>query len=83
MAEIMLAYDENGVLREFDEYKHIVVCRHCTRPYRQHTEDQVPGFREIDHDICPYCHNSNGSSGDVEFYNAALSDEETKRLKKK
>ena len=74
----MLAYDENGDLREFEECENIVVCNHCKKPYRQRTEEQVPGFR----DICPYCHESNGRSGDVEFYNEPLSDIEVKSLKK-
>ena len=78
----MLAYDENGDLREFGECENIVVCNHCKKPYRQRTEEQVPGFRDVDDDICPYCHESNGRSGDVEFYNEPLSDEEVKGLKK-
>lgn len=62
----MLAYDENGDLREFEECENIVVCNHCKKPYRQRTEEQVPGFRDVDDDICPYCRESNGRSGDVQ-----------------
>ncbi len=50
----MLAYDENGKMREFQEYEHIVICKYCKKSYRQYVEEQVPGFREIDDDICPY-----------------------------
>ena len=78
----MKAYDENGNLREFEECENILVCNHCKKPYRQRTEEQVPGFRDVDDDICPYCHESNGRSGDVEFYNEPLSDIEVKSLKK-
>ena len=78
----MLAYDENGDLRGFEERENIVVCNHCKKPYIQRIEEQVPGFRDIDDDICPYCHESNGRSGDVEFYNEPLSDGDVKSLKK-
>lgn len=78
----MLAYDENGIMREFYEHEGIVKCLHCNRLYRQRTEEQVPGFREVDEDICPYCNKSNGRSGDVEFYNYAISIEELSKLKK-
>ena len=78
----MLAYDENGIMREFEESNDIVVCKHCKKMYYQHTTDQVPGFRDVDDDICPYCKKSNGKSGDVEFYNRVLTQEELNRLKK-
>ena len=77
----MFAYDENGDLREFEDYENIVVCNHCKKLYRQHIEEQIPGFRDIDDDICPYCHESNGRSGDVEFYNEPFSDVGVKILK--
>ena len=76
----MLEYDENGNLRDFEENEGIVICNHCKKPYRQRTEEQVPGFREADSDICPYCHKSNGRSYDVEFFNKPLSDDEIKKL---
>lgn len=78
----MLAYDENGIMREFEENDDIVVCTHCKKPYYQHTIEQVPGFRDVDDDICPYCKESNGRSGDVEFFNRALTQEEINKLKK-
>ena len=51
----MMAYDENGDLREFGEYDDIVICKYCKKMYHRHIEEQVPGFREADDDICPYC----------------------------
>lgn len=78
----MMAYDENGVLREFEESNGVVVCGHCKKMYHQHTVEQVPGFREVDNDICPYCKQSNGRSGDVEFFNRALTQEELNSMKK-
>ena len=78
----MMAYDENGDLREFEESNSVVVCKHCKKMYDQHTEEQVPGFRTVDDDICPYCKKSNGRSGDVEFFNRALTQEELDNLKK-
>lgn len=32
----MLAYNENGILTEFEEYDHIAVCKFCKKPYYQH-----------------------------------------------
>ena len=76
----MLAYDENGDLREYEEDEGIVICKHCKRAYLQCIEEQVPGFRDIAEDVCPYCHESNNWSSDVEFYNKPLSRDEVKRL---
>lgn len=77
----MLAYDENGVIREFYEHEGVVVCSHCYRLYKQLIEEQIPGFREVNDDICPYCKKSNGRSSDVEFYNYVLSMEELSNMK--
>lgn len=68
----MLAYNENGNLQEFEENSSIVLCSKCRMKYRQRTVEQVPGFREIDEDICPFCGYVNGRSSDVEFYNSKL-----------
>lgn len=68
----MIAYNENGQLQEYEENDSVVECQHCGHSYLQHTVEQVPGFREVDDDICPYCNKSNGRSGDVEFYNKKM-----------
>lgn len=65
----MIAYDENGQLQEFEENDIVVVCRHCGHSYHQHTVEQVPGFKDVNEDICPYCNKPNGRSADVEFNN--------------
>lgn len=49
-----------------------VTCKKCGLKYQQNTEEQVPGFREVDRDICPYCGHENGRSGDVEYFNKPL-----------
>lgn len=74
----MLAYDEYGNLREYAEHEDIVVCNYCKKKYRQETIEQIPGFREVEEDICLYCHKSNGRSGSVEFWNSPLSDKVAK-----
>ena len=48
------------------------ICSNCNRKYHQRVEEQVPGFRERDDDICPYCHTSNGSSMSYEYYNCTM-----------
>lgn len=69
-------------MREFEEEENIVVCKHCKKIYYQHTIEQVPGFREVDNDICPYCKESNGRSGDVEYFNRKLTEEEMNKFKR-
>ena len=54
--------------------KDIVKCGHCGKKYRQVTEDQTPGFRDESMDICPYCHKSNGSNMQEEYYNYKIED---------
>lgn len=49
-----------------------VTCPHCHSKYRQETESQLPGFRDRDYNICPYCHKENGSSMSVEYHNYPL-----------
>ncbi len=47
-------------------------CSLCGKIYEQYTEDQTPGFRMKDYDICPYCQGSNGESMSVEFFNSKI-----------
>lgn len=65
-------YNENGQLQDFDTWEHLVSCKKCHRTYRQSCETQVPGFREMSEDICPYCGNENGHSMSVEYFNYPL-----------
>ncbi len=46
-----------------------VQCPHCRKIYIQDTETQVPGFRDKDYDICPYCKEINGFSMELEYHN--------------
>ena len=55
-----------------DCYETTVTCSKCKKTYRQVCEDQEPGFRMRDEDICPYCGNVNGSSMSVEYTNYPL-----------
>ena len=56
-------------MEKWDVVKRKVKCYHCGKQYMQRTEDQVPGFRDREYDICPYCHEENGSSMEVEYFN--------------
>lgn len=75
-------YNENGELQNYAEWDQIVKCLKCGKPYKQHVEEQVPGFRDKDYDICPYCQHENGSSMEKEYFNAKLSKEEIKSIAK-
>lgn len=70
----MLSYDENGNLRDYEGSHKKVVCGKCHKTYLQETEEQVAGFREVDNDVCPYCGHINDRSGNVEFFNHKLED---------
>lgn len=50
----------------------LVRCKHCGQTYRQTVVDQVPGFRDMDEDTCPYCHSVNGQSMSVEYINSKM-----------
>lgn len=79
----MLAYNEKNRLKEFEDVCNLQACTHCRKIYRQVINGQIPGFREREHDICPYCGTDNGSSMSYEFSNSKISEEELKKLKKK
>ena len=58
---------EGFMLERSTEYNK--TCSLCGKMYLQSTEEQKPGFRMKDYDICPYCQGNNGYSMSVEFYN--------------
>lgn len=68
----MLAYNENGRLQNYPETNRIVECKSCKKRYLQWVVNQVPGFRDKDYDVCPYCGYINGSSMDEEYSNHPL-----------
>lgn len=78
----MLAYNENNKLTEYEEAHSLAVCESCHKVYRRTVNEQIPGFREREYDICPYCGNDNGSSMNYEYYNSMLTEEELKNLTK-
>lgn len=65
-------YTFSGNLSDLEASNYIVKCSYCGRKYTQELTDQIPGFREEEYDICPYCRKVNGSSHDVEFFNRKL-----------
>lgn len=58
--------------RMFESERSKVKCMECGKEYYQRIEDQVPGFRDREYDICPYCYAENGSSMEYEFFNSKL-----------
>lgn len=56
--------------REF--ISHEVVCRHCGKTYKQTMISQIPGFRDREEDICPYCNEVNRSSMEWDFSNEKM-----------
>lgn len=79
----MLAYDEKNKLSEFEDDYSLGICESCHRIYRRTVNEQSPGFREREYDVCPYCENNNGSSMSHEYFNSILSEAEIGKLRKK
>ena len=52
-----------------------VKCEKCGKTYSQIEKEQVPGFREMEYDICPYCNNIRGKSMTYEYLNSKKSGE--------
>lgn len=78
----MLAYDEHNRLVEFKKKNGYVACSWCSRVYRQRIEEQIPGFRDREYDICPYCGKENGSSMSYDYINLQITDTELSELTK-
>ncbi len=68
----MLAYNENGELAEYEVSYGTTECPKCHKKYKQTTEEQVPGFRDMSYDICPYCGAENGKSMEVDYMNRKI-----------
>jgi len=49
-----------------------VKCVHCGKVYIQYIEEQIPGCRDKEYDICPYCNKENGSSMELDFFNSKV-----------
>lgn len=47
--------------------KYIEECPHCGKKFLCKETNQVPGFRDRDSKICPYCHSEICSSMEVEY----------------
>ena len=50
-----------------DYYSYIETCPNCGKRFECSETDQVPGFRDKDYKICPYCHAELSSSMSVEY----------------
>lgn len=53
----------------------IVICKKCSKQYRQICVGQEPGIGERDYDICPYCSNENGSSKVIYYGNTVIKED--------
>lgn len=64
-----IQYNADGKLKNFEEGIRMVTCPNCDGEYRQVFEEQVPGFRSLSYDTCPYCNFTLKTSMDEEFFN--------------
>lgn len=51
-----------------DTYKYKTKCPECGKEFIVTEFDQIPGFRDKEELICPYCHKVLRTSMEVEFY---------------
>lgn len=58
-------------------------CKYCGEYYTFEKEEQVPGFRDIDEEVCPYCNKTNNQSMEYEFSCYKLTRDEKEYLKQK
>lgn len=72
-----MGYAKNLLIeQELGISKSIVKCKHCGKKYKQVVEDQTPGFKDMEYDICPYCKKENGRSMSEEYSNYKIEGEE-------
>ena len=65
-----------------DYIEHNVVCSICGKKFRFITEEQIPGFRQMDELRCPYCHTVVAKSMEHEFSGVEGLEEDGKTRKK-
>lgn len=53
-----------------EEIERDVKCQNCGKIYSQIEKEQVPGFRDLEYDTCPYCNTVNGRSMTYEYLNS-------------
>jgi len=70
----MPMYDENGDLKELEIETNIVTCKNCRKKYKQLTFEQIPGFRDMSEDECPYCGFIHHKSMSIDYSNYKLED---------
>jgi len=62
-----------GILNRIDRNAgSIVSCDECGKLYNQVIEEQTPGCKSLDYDMCPYCNHCNGRSVSEEYYNTKI-----------
>ena len=71
-SDTMLAYNENGELAEYNVSIGTKECPKCHKRYDQTIEEQVPGFRDVSYDTCPYCGAVNDRSMEVDYINKKI-----------
>lgn len=66
-----------------EAYEHMVTCMVCKNTYKQVIEDQVPGFKMMSEDACPYCGNIAHRSMERDYINSKADEVVIKKKPKK
>ena len=51
----------------FNDFDYVSVCKKCGRRYKVYETEQIPGFRDKEYEVCPYCGETNRASMEYEF----------------
>ena len=48
-------------------FNYVCVCPHCGKQFLVYEEEQIPGFRNLEDMICPYCNSVVKQSMEFEY----------------
>lgn len=58
-----------------NDFNYVNVCKKCRRRYKVYETEQIPGFRDTEYEICPYCGEINRASMEYEFSTEKMENE--------
>jgi len=54
-------------LKDINNFSYIEICPKCNKKFRVYEEEQIPGFRDMEYMICPYCKKTIRQSMEYEY----------------
>ena len=56
------------------EFNYVDVCPKCKKKFRVYESNQIPGFRDTEYMICPYCGETVRASMEYEYTTEKMED---------